>query len=47
MEGLADKVIEGNFVGLKHFIETGEVFKRIKKSGGDKNEILKQINTQR
>jgi uncharacterized membrane protein len=39
MEGLVGKVIEGNLVGLKHFIETGEVvtrevFKRIKKSGG-------------
>ncbi len=35
MEGLVGKVIEGNLVGLKHFIETGEVvtrevFKRIK-----------------
>lgn len=38
MKGLVGKVIEGNLVGLKHFIETGEVvtgevFKRIKKPG--------------
>ncbi len=35
MKGLVGKVIEGNLVGLKHFIETGEVvtrevFKRIR-----------------
>ncbi len=39
MESLVGKVIEGNLVGLRHFVETGEVvtrevFKRIKKSGG-------------
>lgn len=39
LEGLVGKIVEGNLVGLKHFIETGEivtreVFKRIKKSGG-------------
>ena len=39
MKGLVGKVIEGNLVGLRHFIETREVvtrnvFKRIKKSGG-------------
>ena len=35
MEGLVGKILEGNLVGLKHFIETGEVvtrevFKRIR-----------------
>ncbi len=39
MEALVGKVIEGNLVGLRHFVETREVvahkvFKRIKKSGG-------------
>ena len=38
MEGLVGKIVGGNLVGLKHFVETGEVvtrevFKRIKKSG--------------
>lgn len=38
MEGLVGKIVEGNLVGLKHFVETGEVvtrevFKRIRKSG--------------
>lgn len=39
IEGLVGKIVEGNLVGLKHFVETGEivtreVFRRIKKSGG-------------
>jgi hypothetical protein len=38
LEGLVGKIVGGNLVGLKHFVETGEVvtrevFKRIKKSG--------------
>jgi carbon monoxide dehydrogenase subunit G len=41
MEELVIRVVEGNLLGLKHFIETGEavtreVFKRIKKSEGVK-----------
>ena len=39
MEAVVGKVIEGNLVGLRHFVETREVvtlkvFKTIKKSGG-------------
>ena len=38
MAGLVGKIVGGNLVGLKHFVETGEevtreVFKRIRKSG--------------
>ena len=38
MEGLVGKIVGGNLVGLKHYVETGEevtheVFKRIRKSG--------------
>ena len=41
LQGLVSKVIEGNLVGLKHFVEnsevvTHEVFKRIRQSGRGK-----------
>ena len=45
MEGLVGKIVGGNLVGLKHFVETGEVvtrevFKRIRKSGQYRMSLL-------